>query len=146
MPAKFKDYPLYVYDEPVTYDDFTGGINTDPSNEHLSDFEMRDCLNMTYKSGALVKREGASLLCDISCQEDLFNIQGIFLFTYKITYLIVAADGKLYQGIFNEHSTIPLTRLRIRRELADSDALYNPMDIFVGLEEYYTERMPKEDM
>lgn len=140
MPAKMKDYPLYVYDEPQTYEDFSGGINTDPSNEHLTEFEMRDCLNMTYRSGALVKRKGATLLCDISCDEDLHNIQGVFLFTYRITYLIVAADGKLYQGVFNEHSTVYLTRLRIIKETRENLLYYDPTNLFVGLEEYYTER------
>ena len=140
MPAKMKDYPLYVYDEPQTYEDFSGGINTDPSNEHLTDFEMRDCVNMTYLSGALVKRKGASLLSDISCDEDLHNIQGVFLFTHRVTYLIVAADGKLYYGLFNEHSTVKLNRLRIVQEELDSMMQYNPIDLFVGLQEYYEER------
>ena len=140
MPAKLKDYPLYVYDEPQTYEDFTGGINTDPSNEHLTEKELRDCVNMTYLSGALVKRKGAKLLCDISCEEELYNIQGVFLFTHKITYLIIAADGKLYQGVFNEHSTINLTRLRITKTYEDTLLSYDPQDLFVGLEEYYTER------
>ena len=140
MPAKMKDYPLYVYDEPQTYEDFSGGINTDPSNEHLTEFEMRDCLNMTYMSGALVKRKGAKLLCDISCEEDLHNIQGVFLFTYRITYLIIAADGKLYQGFFNEHTTIHLTRLRIVKEPKENLSLYDPTDLFAGLKEYYEER------
>lgn len=140
MPAKIQKYPLYVYDEPQTYEDFSGGINTDPSNEHLTENELRDCLNMTYMSGALVKRKGAKLLCDISCDEDLHNIQGVFLFTYKITYLIIAADGKLYQGFFNEHSTVNLTRLRILKEPKENELLYDPEDLLVGLDEYFEEQ------
>ena len=62
MPTKYKDYPIYTYDEPSTKSDFTGGINTDPSNEHLLENEMRDCVNMDYLSGALVKRKGAEIL------------------------------------------------------------------------------------
>ena len=92
MPTRTKDYPIYTYDEPAIYKDFSGGINTDPSNEHLLENEMRDCVNMHYLSGALVKRKGAKKLCDISCDDDLVNIQGIFLFTYRITYIIVAAS------------------------------------------------------
>ena len=38
--AKYKDYPVYTYDEPATYSDFSGGINTDPSNEHLQPNEI----------------------------------------------------------------------------------------------------------
>ncbi len=116
MPTRTKDYPIYTYDEPAVYKDFSGGINSDPSNEHLLDSELRDCVNMTYLSGALVKRKGAKKICDISCDDDLINIQGIFLFTYRITYIILAADGKLYYGIYTENSTIQLTRLQIVKQ------------------------------
>ena len=139
MPAKYKDYPIYTYDEPVTYSDFSGGINTDPSNEHLGANEMRDCLNMHYKSAALVKRKGASLLCTIACEDELFNIQGIFIFTYKITYIIIAADGKLYQGVYSTNSTIKLERLKISIETDLTYQLYNPKDMTVGLETFYEE-------
>ena len=133
--AKYKDYPVYTYDEPATYSDFSGGINTDPSNEHLQPNEMRDCLNMHYSSAALVKRKGASLLCNIKCEDELFNIQGVFLFTYRITYIIIAADGKLYQGFYSPNATITLTRLPIEIEVPESDHLYNPLDCSVGLTE-----------
>ena len=59
MAVRTKDYPLYTYDEPSVNKSFTGGINTDPSNDHLLDSELKDCVNMTYLSGALVKRKGA---------------------------------------------------------------------------------------
>lgn len=133
--AKYKDYPVYTYDEPATYSDFSGGINTDPSNEHLQPNEMRDCLNMHYSSAALVKRKGASLLCNIKCEDELFNIQGVFLFTYRVTYIIIAADGKLYQGFYSPNATITLTRLPIEIEVPESDHLYNPLDCSVGLTE-----------
>ena len=68
MPSVYKDYPIYTYDEPAIYNDFSGGINTDPSNENLLQNEMRDCVNMHYSSGSLVKRKGASLLCTVSCE------------------------------------------------------------------------------
>ena len=113
MPTRYKDYPVYTYDEPATYNDFSGGINTDPSNEHLLANEMRDCLNMHYSSAALVKRKGASLLCSIECEDELYNVQGIFLFTYRVTYIIVAADGKLYKGFYSPNATIKLSRLPI---------------------------------
>lgn len=135
MPVRTKDYPLYTYDEPAIYRDFTGGINTDPSNEHLLDNEMRDCVNMTYLSGALVKRKGAKKLCDISCDEDLHNIQGIFLFTYRITYIIIAADGKLFKGIYNDGAQITLSRLFIYRTTENINSVFNESDAFAGVEE-----------
>lgn len=134
--AKYKDYPVYTYDEPATYSDFSGGINTDPSNEHLQPNEMRDCLNMHYSSAALVKRKGASLLCNIECEDELFNIQGVFLFTYKITYIIIAADGKLYQGFYSPNATIRMTRLPIDINVPESLDAFNPSDITAGLNIY----------
>lgn len=139
MPAKIQQYPVYVYDEPATYNNFMGGINTDPSNEHLLENEMRDCVNMHYLSGALVKRKGAKEVAKLICDTDLFNIQGIFLFTYKITYIIVAADGKLYYGVFNENTDIHLERLYIQVPLDQTTYVYNPQNLFVGLEEHYEE-------
>lgn len=139
MPAKLQKYPVYVYDEPATYNDFTGGINTDPSNEHLTKNELRDCVNMHYLSGALVKRKGAKEIAKLVSDVDLFNIQGIFLFTYRITYIIVAADGKLYYGIYNENTDIQLTRLRILIPLHNSSLVYDPAYLFEGLEERTTE-------
>lgn len=133
MPTKYKDYPIYTYNEPATYNDFTGGINTDPSNEHLLSNEMRDCVNMTYLSGALVKRKGAKEICKISCDEDIKNIQGVFLFTYKLTYIIIAADGKLYQSVFQENTTLKLTRLNIYKQSTYSNEMCDPLSIFDGL-------------
>jgi hypothetical protein len=133
MPTKYKDYPVYTYNEPATYNDFTGGINTDPSNEHLLKNEMRDCVNMTFLSGALVKRKGAKEICKITCDEDIKNIQGIFLFTYRITYIIIAADGKLYQSVFNENTTIKLSRLNIYKLTDYSIKKYNETNVFEGL-------------
>lgn len=141
MSAKIQSYPVYVYDEPATYNDFTGGINTDPSNEHLLNNELRDCVNMHYLSGALVKRKGAKEVAKLVSPIDLHNIQGVFLFTYRITYIIVAADGKLYQGVFHENTDIQLTRLRIDASLDLSEDIYNPQNLFVGLKEYYTENI-----
>ena len=143
MPAKLQSYPVYIYDEPTTYEDFIGGINTDPSNEHLLENEMRDCVNMHYLSGALVKRKGAKEIARLISDIDLFNIQGIFLFTYRITYIIVAADGKLYYGVFNENTNIQLERLRINAAIDSSSEVFNPTYLFDGLEEKYTEEISK---
>ena len=136
MPTKYKDYPIYSYNEPATYSDFTGGINTDPSNEHLLKNEMRDCVNMTYLSGALVKRKGAKEICKISADEDIKNIQGVFLFTNRITYIIIAADGKLYQAPFNENTTLKLSPLNIYKIKTYSDIMYDETSVFDGLKVY----------
>ena len=139
--AKYKDYPIYTYDEPATYSDFSGGINTDPSNEHLQPNEMRDCLNMHFKSAALVKRKGASLLCNIECEDELITIQGVFLFTYRVTYIIIAADGKLYKGFYSPNATIRLSRLPISIEIPESLKAFNPENIAEGLTSNITENI-----
>ena len=144
MSTKYKDYPVYTYDEPATYSDFSGGINTDPSNEHLEKNEMRDCLNMHYSSAALVKRKGASLLCNIECEDELFNIQGVFLFTYKITYIIIAADGKLYKGFYSPNATIKLSRLPISSSVAEVFDTYNPLDTNIDLQERLDESLSEQ--
>lgn len=139
MPAQFKDYPLYVYDDPAIYNRFTGGINSNPNNEHLDEDELRDCLNMHYNSAGLIKRPGAKQLCTITCNTELFNIQSVFLFTYKVTYLVIASDGKLYSGLYNENITIDLKRIHI---YVDNNSIldYNsPTDMTIGLQTYYKE-------
>ena len=143
MPAKLQTYPVYIYDEPVTYDNFMGGINTDPSNEHLLDNEMRDCVNMHYLSGALVKRKGAKEVSKLICNDSLTNIQGVFLFTYRLTYIIVAADGRLYYSIFNENTDVQLERLPIKVPRDTSPQTYNPTYLFDGLEEKFTDTLTK---
>ena len=141
MPTKYKDYPVYTYDEPAIYEDFSGGINTDPSNEHLTENELRDCLNMHYQSGALVKRQGASLLSNMHCEDELYNIQGVFLFTYRTTYIIVAADGRLYWGYYNSTSTINLQRLHIYTEDLKPQERFSSSNNYFDLDEYETERL-----
>lgn len=135
MPTRYKDYPIYTYDEPAVYNKFGSGINSDPSNDHLVEGELRDCVNMTYLSGALVKRKGAKKLCDIICEDKLDNIQGVFLFTYKLTYIIIAANGKLYQGIYNENTNIIVNRLHIIKYLKSNDLMFDPEDSFAIIEE-----------
>ena len=55
MPARYKDYPIYIYDEPAEYKDFTGGMNTHPNSETLADNELQACINMTYENKVLCK-------------------------------------------------------------------------------------------
>ena len=142
--AKYKDYPVYTYDEPATYSDFSGGINTDPSNEHLQPNEMRDCLNMHYSSAALVKRKGASLLCNIECEDELFNVQGVFLFTYRVTYIVIAADGKLYKGFYSPNAKIKLSRLPINSSVTETLDVFNPVDTNIELQERLDESLNEQ--
>ena len=139
MPSKVEQFPLYVVNEPVTYKEFTGGINTDASNEHLQTNEMRDAVNMHFSSGALVKRKGATKLAEIVSSESLTNIQGVSLFTYRLTYLIVAANGKLYSGIYNPNAKVFLSRLHIIVPKSVRGLAIDPQDMSAGLEIYEEE-------
>lgn len=148
MPAKYKDYPIYTYDEPAIYNDFIGGINTDPSNEHLMPNEMRDCVNMHYNSGALVKRPGFKEISKFTYfGAELSNIQGVFLYEHKNTYIVVASNGRLYSGLYSE-GTIELSSLPIDIKMYQSTSpdgenyfpyAYNPLDATIGLATYSTE-------
>jgi hypothetical protein len=142
MPAVVKKYPLYVSDEPITYRSFTGGINSDPSNEHLLPNELRDALNVHYQSGGIVKRKGAKVLSTIVSEEDIVNVQGVSLFTNKITYLIIAADGKLYYGIYTPNTEINITRLPVKFRPTNKALIHNPLDLSVGLEKYFPNLLP----
>ena len=137
MPHKIRKYELYVTDEPATYNQFDGGINTNPSNEHLEKNELRDCLNMHYQQGSLVKRNGAKLLATINSDTELFKIQGISLFTYKLTYIVIAANGELYYGIYTPNATINITKLPIGIRGKITNQLYDPQDMSAGLPTRY---------
>lgn len=139
MPGKIEQFPLYVVNEPVTYKEFTGGINTDASNEHLQENEMRDAVNMHFSSGALVKRKGATKLAEIVSPEPLHNIQGVSLFTYRLTYLVIAANGKLYSGIYNPKAKVFLSRLHIIVPKSTRGLSIDPQDMTAGLETYEEE-------
>jgi len=137
MPHKIKKYELLITDEPASYGDFDGGINTNPSNEHLEENELRDCLNMHYQQGSLVKRNGAKLLSTLSSEIDLFKIQGVSLFTYKLTYIVIAANGQLYYGIYSPNSTINLRKLEIKIRGRNSTRLYDPENMIADLPVVY---------
>jgi hypothetical protein len=91
---------------------------------------------MTYENKVLCKRKGLNIESSFSCEEDLHTIQGIFLLPLKVTYIIVAADGKLYYGLYQK-GTIELERLHIKLPLLDSTVLFNPKDTSAGLELSY---------
>lgn len=136
MPL-LKKYPLYQYDEPATYDDFKGGINLDPTSENLADNEMRDCVNMEYSHVTLKKRRGAKRLCRLVIEKQFNLIQGIFMFTKKESFIILAADGRLYYGLFRPGIDIELMPLPISdvkeymydKEVVDKKNIYQ----FAGL-------------
>jgi hypothetical protein len=136
MPAIIKKYPIYVTDEPVSFKNFIGGINSDQSNEHLNDNEIRDGLNVHFQSGGLVKRKGAKLLATLISNQNILNVQGVFLFTYKITYLLLAADGKLFYGIYNPFKDISIKELPIFFYDVNELIINNPFNMKIGLKQY----------
>jgi hypothetical protein len=133
MPHKLRQYELYVTNEPATYNEFDGGINTNPSNEHLEKNELRDALNMHYQQGSLVKRPGAKLLTTLNSDSDLFKIQGVSLFTYKLTYIVIAANGQLYYGIYSPNSTVNIRKLDIKIRGKNNTKLYDPENMIADL-------------
>jgi len=134
MPTKYKDYPIFTYDEPAIYQNFTGGINTDPSNEHLAENELKDALNTHYHSGSLVKRKGASLISRLEFPFTIFFIQGIFLFSYKQTYIVLAADGKLFWGYYTPTERILLKDLPIIMDELRPEVAFSPINQSHGLD------------
>jgi hypothetical protein len=136
MPAKIQKYPLLMVDEPVTYNSFFGGMNTDFGDEQLFPNELRDTLNVDYKSGTIVKRQGAKVLSRLNSPEILKNIQGIFLFTSTSSYIIVAADGKLYYGLYSDSGTIDLELLPIKFYKTEIGLVHNPLNLTKGLTLY----------
>ena len=143
MPAIVKKYPLYVSDEPVGYKSFIGGINSDQSNEHLLDTELRDGLNVHFQSSGLIKRKGAKLLTTLISTEAIQNVQGVFLFTNKVTYLIIAADGRLFYGVYAPVSEIIIQRLPIKFYSTSDFYLNNPFNMKVGLDVYPEDDIPE---
>lgn len=107
MPT-FQKQPLFVYDEPITYNDLSGGINQGPSNEKIHDNQVRDAVNFHYMNRTLVKRLGGEVVKnfvfpDISLTLGKGFIQGVFLFVVAgEEYIIVIRDGFLYTGPFLE--------------------------------------------
>lgn len=107
--AKFnKDYSITVYDEPISYAKFNGGINNTPANESMQDNELRDAVNWHYNETVLERRLGAKIVADLSLLfDESFNInreriQGSFVFGIgENTYAIIVADGRLFYTTIN---------------------------------------------
>jgi hypothetical protein len=128
--------PLYVYDEPSTYEDFSGGINSDPANENLRINELRDAVNMHYENSTPRNRFGAYKHADIMHEEDIFNVQGIFLFINKASHLVIAADGFLYHGFFNLGGKIHLKKIAITVSPPPAGIKAHPLYVAADLEVY----------
>jgi len=131
--ASIKKYPLSILDEPATYTDFMGGINSDPSNENLNINELRDAVNMHYSNTTLKNRFGASKHLEIYSTDPITNVQGIFLYTGTDSYIIVASDGRLYYSLYYPEATIELKRLPIRQDSLKESLENNPQDQFTDL-------------
>lgn len=112
--ANFKKYPVYQYDEPAIYNDFRGGLNTDPSSENLLDNELRDVTNMDYINSTLSKRMGAKKLIELNINEDLSFCQGLWIFsTPSSTYVVIAVKGQLYYSLYDQVLGTNFIQLRI---------------------------------
>jgi len=139
--TKFEKYPLFKYDEPVKYEDFKGGINTDPANENLAPNELRDGLNLHFSNVTLRNRLGARQISAIYSEIPLIKVQGIFFYTNIQTYIIVAADGMLFYSDFSVgQEEVTVQRLHIR-PIYGSDAyeIHRPINQSLGLDVYNVE-------
>jgi hypothetical protein len=130
--GEFKKYPIYVYDEPATYEDFRGGINLNPASQVLADNQVRDAVNMEYSHVSLRKRRGAKKKCGLLSTEQFNFIQGVFLFTFRTSYIIVAADGQLWYADYIPDIDIELKPLPIYRDMSVDGPFLNQ---FKDLEE-----------
>ena len=120
--------PLQIFDEPAVYNQFTGGINLSSSIEDLRDNELRDCVNMTYKHTSLEKREGATKVAGLltsSIAAMFKNIQGIFLFTAKQSFIVLAADGQLFYSVYIPGYDLELVPLPIIHDPSEKQTPLN---------------------
>lgn len=105
--------PVYLYDEPAEYKNFTGGMNTSKNDLSLLENQFKLGLNLDYDEKNLTVRQGGKEYINFISPTELNNIQGIFLFSSSTKYIIVANNGKLYFGVYEPNSTIHLSLLRI---------------------------------
>lgn len=106
--ARYEKESIRIYDEPISYDKFAGGINNTPSNESMSDNELRDAINWHYNETVLERRLGARIIADLSNLDlcDCLNterLQGTFIYGIGTrTYVLVAVDGKIFYSIITK--------------------------------------------
>lgn len=107
-------YPVSIYDEPAEYKTFSGGMNTSRNELAILINQMKYCENMHYINGSLHVRKGGKTFIEFITPEELNNVQGIFMFSIKSFYIIVANNGKLFYGRYNgAYSKIALISLPI---------------------------------
>lgn len=110
-----KKYQLPVYDPPVLYNSFNGGINTSLSNESLQQNEIRDGLNCHYNNSAIVNRPGASLIKRLIIPMETNRYQGDFLYVGKSgsSWMISVRNGHIFYGLYSESENIEMSLLKI---------------------------------
>lgn len=137
--------PVYVYDEPITLSNFTGGLNTDPSSSNLFDYELMEALNVSYINKSLQRRLGASLYKNLEFSEENPEqqrgiIQGQFTLTARLgTYYLVVRDGLIYfASLDHQEDTTVLQHLAIdiSEDLFVNAAGYDPENVLAGLDIY----------
>lgn len=126
-------YPVSIYDEPAEYKTFSGGINTDRNELGILINQMKYCENMHFINGNLHIRKGGKTFIEFNSNETLNNVQGIFLFSIKSLYIIVANNGHLLFGRYNKpYSIISLVPLPI----SINDRPLSTLSSYIGLPEY----------
>lgn len=129
--ANFVKSPVYQYDEPAIYNQFSGGINIANSSEDMADNEILDGVNITYNHLLPSKRKGAESIARLTFSKVFKKIQGSFFHTIgEETFLIVAADGELHYSLYIPGVQMNLEVLPIRiytsaREHNGKDLSYN---------------------
>lgn len=106
-------YPVSIYDEPAEYNSFSGGINTDRNDLGILQNQLKYAENLHLENGNLHVRKGGKKILEFEIGVPLSNMQGVFLFVYKRSYIIVANNGKLYTGLYQPNAKIKLSPLEI---------------------------------
>ena len=108
--ARFNKEEIRVFDEPIIYSSFTGGINNTPSNESMNDNELKDAVNWHYNEAVLERRLSAKV---IATMDNLFtneqfeglnldNVQGGFVYGIgENTYIIYVLDGRIFYALIS---------------------------------------------
>jgi hypothetical protein len=100
------------------YMDFSGGINTETSNERLADNEFLEMVNVDLSNrGSVKKRTGYSFIANVPSQEAVAkNVQGMFFFYREGKEhpdIIFAREGRLYVKEFDNPSQTTATQITV---------------------------------
>jgi len=135
--------PVYLYDEPAEYRDFSGGMNTNINDLGLLLNQMKLGINLDYDGTSLHIRKGGKLHTQFKCTEPLSKIQGVFMYSGSTTYSIVASNGKLYSGYFNENGDTNLSYLPI--QVSELLMETSSSRVSFGLDYYQTGEEPSQN-